>query len=379
MEAPASPFLHESNRDSAANQWHAPVRWEDALLFNLEFDHGDVLEGYLIPDGFSDQPVVSVIGEAGELLRMTCAEPRPAVIQSGRHETGLVGFRLDATVLPGLETIRHLEIRDARTGLLVYRRPGIGRQIPLKIFRMEFQMLPLAKLDHCCGMHFQYELSGIERFGQETALQAFHLNAVDSIYLSGRLHLRNFEEFFDKGFQMVGYLPDPYYEMASRLIMLKRLPQLRTTILGDRDRLALTAAAAHFAEVALDDERSLKKALQTAGPKIRDVFLSPATRQLARTAPDQPVTRSDVAPAIDLLSRFAVLGQDGAPPFFENALAELLGLPPEDIPAVSRHSVIEAVAALLRRIPLAESLLESDLILHHYVREAAGPRVLSAE
>ena len=348
------------------------------MLFNLEFDHGDVLEGYLIPDGFAEQPVISVIGETGEILRMVCAEPRLAVVQSGRHETGLVGFRLDGTVLPGLETLGHLEIRDARSRLLVYRRPGARKRIPLKLFRMEFQMLPMAKLDQCCGMHFQYDLPGLEHFGQETALQAFHLNAVDSIYLSGRLHLRNFEEFFDKGFQVVGHLPDPYYEMASRLILLKRLPQLRTTILSERDRLALSAAAAHFADVALDDVRSLKKALQAAGPKIRDVFVSPATRQLVRSAPDQPVTRSDVAPAIDLLSRFTVVGQDCGLPFFENALAELLGLPLEEVPVVSRHSAIEAVAAQLRRVPLAENLLEADLILNHYVREATDPHILSA-
>lgn len=349
------------------------------MLFNLEFDHGNVLEGYLIPDGFSDRPVIRVLGEDGELLRMQCAEPRPAVVQSGRHETGLVGFRLDDAVLPGLETIRYLEIRDARSGILVYRRPGLRKPLALKLFRMEFQMLPMAKLDHCCGKLFQYELSGLERFGQETALQAFHLNAVDSIFLSGRLHLRNFEEFFDKGFQVIGYLPDPYYEMASRLILLKRLAHMRASIFGERDRLAMISAAAHFADVALDDMRALKKALQTAGPKIRNLFLSPATRQLAVAAPDQPVTRRDVAPAIDLLSRFATVGQDGAPPFFENALAEMLGLPLERVPSVARHSAIEAVASRLRRLPIAESLLEADLILHHYVREAAGAHAISAE
>lgn len=349
------------------------------MLFNLEFDHGDVLEGYLIPDGFSDEPAIRVLGEEGELLQMKCAEPRPAVIQSGRHDTGLVGFRLDDTVLPGLAARRPLEIRDAKSGILIYRRPDPERQVPLKVFRMEFQMLPLLKLDHHCGKHFQYELTGMERFGLETALQAFHLNAVDSIYLSGRLHLRNFEEFFDKGFKVVGYLPDPYYEMASRLALLKRLSQTQITILGERDRLALASAAAHFADVALDDERSLKKALQSAGPKIRDVFASPATRQLVRSTSDQPVTRREVAPAIDLLSRFAIVGQDGAPLHFENALAELMGVPLEDVPSVSRHSILEAVASRLRNLPVAEGLLETDLILHHYVREAAASHAFGAE
>lgn len=347
------------------------------MLFNIEADRGDVIEGYLIPDGFSDRPSICVIGEEGEILRLECRHGRSSVLQSGRHETGTVGFRLDNTILPGLKNRRRLEIRDAKSGILVYRRP-MEHQVGMKVFRMEFQMLPMMKFDHYCSGRFQYALCGMERFGQETALQAFHLSAIESIYLSGRLHLRNFEEFLDKGFTVIGYLPDPYYEMAARLTMLKRLSQTNIAFLGERDRLSMSAAAAHFAEVVLDDERSLKKALQSASPKIRDGLVSPATRQLVRTSPDQSVARGDVAPAIDLLSRFAIVGQDGMPFHFESAAAELMELPLENVPSVTRHSALEGIAERLRALTIAETLLEADLILHHYVREAAGAHALSA-
>jgi hypothetical protein len=88
--------------------------------------------------------------------------------------------------------------------------------------------------------------------------------------------------------------------------------------------------------------------------------------------------RADVAPAIDLLSRFAVVGQDGMPFHFESAAAELMTLPLENVPSISRHSALEAIAQRLRRLAVAETLLEADLILHHYVREAAGSHALSA-
>ena len=115
---PVSPSLRENEPISGEL-----VTWEVALLFNVEFDHGDVIEGYLIPDGFSDRPIISVSGEAGELMRVECAHARPAVVQSGRHETGIVGFRLDREIFPDLVTCNHLEIRDSRSGVLVYRRP----------------------------------------------------------------------------------------------------------------------------------------------------------------------------------------------------------------------------------------------------------------
>jgi hypothetical protein len=232
--------LHESD---GRRGWL--TKWNGALLFNIEVDQGDVIEGYLIPDGYSDRPVVCVIGEEGELMRLECLHARPAVLQSGRHETGVVGFRIDNSILPGVRNRKRLEIRDAKNGILIYRRPFMESPVQMKVFRMEFQMLPMMKFDHYCSGRFQYALCGLERFGQETALQAFHLNAIESIYLSGRLHLRNFEEFLDKGFTVIGYLPDPYYEMAARLTMLKRLSQTNVAFLGERDRLSMGAAAAH--------------------------------------------------------------------------------------------------------------------------------------
>jgi hypothetical protein len=345
------------------------------VLFNVEYDHGDVLEGYLIPDGFSDEPKIIVARDDGTLVSFSCDQPRPAVVQSGRHATGMVGFRLDRKTMPDLVLQDHLAIHEAKSGLLIYRRPLIDSPVQMKLLRLELSLLPMNKFDQYCGHHFQYAVSAVERYGHETTLQAFHLNGVPSIFISGRLLLRNYEEFLDKGFRVIADIPDPYYEMASRLFILKRLAKGSVTFIGDRDRLILSAAVEHFADVNLTDTAGLNRALKRAPDKVRTVLLSPVTRQLVTSYPEQRVSRRDVAPAIDALSRFTVVGYGDENTHFQDAVGELLGLEGPSIPVLPRHSILKELARQLSELPVAELMLEEDLIFDHYVRHALMPYI----
>lgn len=347
------------------------------MLFNIEHDRGNVLEGYIIPDGFSDEASIRVSDIDGDIIVLPCDKMRQAVVDSGRHASGLVGFRLDDSIIKGIAERKTLAIHDVKTGLLIYRRPQVEKPVQMKIIRLETQLLPMIKFDMFCGHHFQYQLPSIERFGHETALQAFHLNAVKSIYLSGRLLLRNYEEFLDKGFKAIALLSDPFYELALRIFLLKRMATTKISFLGDRDQILLAPAAEHFAETKLDDDISIRNALKKAPEKVRNTLMSPMTRQLACTFPEQVTTHSDVAPAIDLLSRFAVVGHSSDILGFQNAVGELFDIPVDDLPLPPRHLAIEELSARLKTLQIAEQLLEQDLIFDHYVRHAmrsATPR-----
>lgn len=339
------------------------------MLFNVESDHGNIIEGYLIPDGFSEQARIKVVGAGGQLAVLPCSVIKEAVLHSGRHESGRVGFKLDEKVIPDIQIQDRLAIYDDKTGLLVYRRPAPDHA-NFKLLRLEMQLLPMNKLDQVCGAQFQYNLASAERFGHETVLQAFHLHAVQSIYISGRLLLRNYEEFLDKGFQAVAILPDPYYEMAARIFILKRLLNTNMSFIGDRDRLILSPAAEHFKDVNLDDEGALKKALKKAPPKVRNVLASPIVRQLVCTYPEQAITRRDVAPAIDILSRFTIVGHSDDSRHFQSALGELLSMSPDHLPVLPYHQMLLDIAERLRSLTIAELMLEEDLIFAHYVRNA---------
>jgi len=340
------------------------------LLFNLETDRGDVVEGYLIPDGFADRPQIVVSDATGTIAVLSCDQMRQAVVASGRHQTGLVGFRLDKSNIPDLRSCSTLTIRDQKSGLLIYRRPLGPQQVNKKLLRLETQLLPMVKLDQYIGGRFQYAVQSVERFGHETALQAFHLNAIKSIFISGRLLVRNYQEFFDKGFTGVALLTDPYYEMAARISILKRMANVPLSFIGERDKITLSPAAQYLASMNLDELQSIKQHLKKAPPKVRNVLISPTTRQFACTDPEQLTTRRDIASAIDLLSRFDIIGHNNDTIPFAHAVGELLNIDSDNIPIPERYSMIERLADMLRGLPIAELYLEDDLILDHYVRAA---------
>lgn len=340
------------------------------MLFNVEFDSGDTVVGYLIPDGFSETPHIRVSDDNEEIGVFACNDLRPQVTASGRHETGMVGFRLSDENVPGIATRENLAVHDAKTNLLIYRR--IAKTAPLrrKIIRLETQLLPMIRFDQYCGRFFQYELFAAERLGHETTLQVFHLNAVDSIYLSGRLLMRNYEDFLSKGFEGIVMLTDPYYEMAVRIFLLKRMARTPISFIGERDRLILGPATEYFADADLEDLNSLRSLLKKAPSKVSSVLASPVTRQLTTTTPEQRISRREIAPAIDLLSRFTVVGHQQDIPSFQSAVGKVLGIPVDDLVVPPRQMLLRDLASKLRMLPIAELMLEEDLIFDHYVRQA---------
>lgn len=315
-------------------------------------------------------PSVLVSDDEGEVAMVLCDQLHKAVLSAGRHETGLVGFRLTEANVPRLRERANLCIRDSKTGLLLYRRPIQSRQVNLKIVRFETQLFPYFAFDREMYNHFQYALPALDRFGNETALQAFHLDSMSSMYLSGRLQVKNFMGFLDKGFKSIALLTDPYYEMALRLAMFKRFSAAKPQFLGDRDQMSLVPAIGYFKDVNIDDSGSLEKALKRAPDKVRTALISPATRLFGCSDGDQLPNRRDIAAAMDVISRFDVIGHINDTMTFAASLSELLNIEMDMIPILQRNGVINAIASQLRTLPVAELYIEDDLILDYYVRQA---------
>ena len=179
------------------------------MLFNLERDTKTSIVGYLVPDGFADHPRIAVCDPSGKLFEMDCNEMREAIIQSGRHETGINGFRVDDKVLPDIAAYQELSVFDAKSGVLIYRRVPKDSVVAQKIVRVETQIIPFLALDHAIKPRFQYGAEGADRFGVETVMQMFHLHAIPSIYIAGRLHIKGFTEFLDRDFKAVTVINEP--------------------------------------------------------------------------------------------------------------------------------------------------------------------------
>jgi hypothetical protein len=339
------------------------------MLFSIEVDAGDRVTGYVVPDGFTDSPQLRVCDGGKELLTLAADEPRDGLVAAGRHETGRCGFSIDTVKLPALPQLKHLEIFEAGTGVLVYRRKTPS-MIAQKIIRLETHLFPLWRFDDALRPNFQYHARGIEDLGRETVTQLLLLSTIDSVYLSGRILYANYVHFIESSFRTIILLQDPYEELAERLLVLSKINKVGARILGLRDNLALKAAVEFAESFPFTDETLIRKALRQISPEVAAVLANPIVRQLTATTPDEMPRRGAVAAALDVLATFALVEFRRDAGSFVNSLAEFLGLDLSHAPPIQRFSGVERLADILRSDGQADEFLDMDLELHHHVAQS---------
>lgn len=340
------------------------------MLFNLQDDVGSKISVYVVPDSAGSIPSVRVRSEGVELAVLSANEEILALVKAGRHVNGMCGFVIDDSIVANLESYADLEITEAETGVLVYRRP-LPRTVPdMNLFRFESHLLPLWRIDDALKDQFQYWYKGVDRFGLETSTQVFCLNAVTSSFVSGRLLYKNYEFYLSKGITTVAMLRDPFDELAERLILLKNIGARSEELLGARDAITFAPVIQSLSEYDLMDELFCKRFFKRASDEVLMPLVSPLVRQLSASTPDEIPNHASVAAALDVLSTFDLIGLRSASVDFRDGLAELLGLPEANVPLVSEYGLVTQLGSRLRGHSAAEALLEKDLEMFHLVTNA---------
>ncbi|HMK90420.1 MAG TPA: hypothetical protein VK446_12420 [Methylocystis sp.] len=339
------------------------------MLFNVEADRGDHIVGYLVPDDYTKSPTLKIMDDGGNFTQLHCVEERPALVLAGRHANGRCGFTVDTGVLPGLSQEHRIELYDADTGVMIYRRRELSEVTQQRIFRLETHLFPLWRLDETVEPKFQFFHKGVERHGRETALQIMQLNNASSIYVSGRLAFRSYENFLHDQFRLVTLIHDPYCELAERLLTLKHSAQFGDKLLGPRDFVSYRAAI-EFAQGIEPDRKSLRRAFDQMSKEAIGVLTNPLTRQLTAEQINDPPPKGAVAKALQALSAFAIVGVRPQQEIFLEDLETLMGEPRGVLPTLPVFSKMTALAEELRILPEAEILLEQDLDVFLTVKSA---------
>jgi hypothetical protein len=338
------------------------------VLFNVEEDRGDFISGYVVCDGFVDTARVALSSRGAVVHEASADHPREALVTAGRHRTGLCGFAFDDKAIPGLPAMLDLEIRDTLSGALIYRRPR-PRQVMRRILRLETHIFPLWRLDNALNGNFQYSANQIETCGRETTTQMLQLARIPSVYLSGRLLYRSFQQFIEGHFDVVFSMHHPYEELAERLIVLGQIKRTGNAILGLRENMSLEPTMAFAQSLPISNERELARALRDIPRPVARVLANPVVRQLTTSTPEEMPTKSAVSSALTTLSSFAVVGLRRAPKTFMSALAELLTLNGEP-PDSARLPGVTALARMLKRTREVDWLIDQDLALYGHIAEA---------
>jgi hypothetical protein len=341
------------------------------MLFNIEIDEGTRITGYLVPDSFSGSTALRISDGRQDLLVLPCREERASLVAGGRHETGRCGFTIDETIVADLPRQDALELHDQETDLLIYRRRSPSQVTQKRVFRLETHLVPLWRLDDSIERNFQYFHKGIERHGRETATQLFLLNNASSLYLSGRLVFKTYDNCIDETFNCVIMLRDPYMELAERLLALKLVRKLadKAQLLGVRDMITY-APAIDFAETIELDDKLLQRTFSTMPRGAIATLANPVTRLLAARGPDDVPTKGAIATALGTLSGFAIVGLRERQDLFLAQLADLVGVSAAILPALPDFSRTAQLCALLRGVPEVQVLIAQDLEIYGHVKSA---------
>ncbi|SON54430.1 hypothetical protein HDIA_0889 [Hartmannibacter diazotrophicus] len=341
------------------------------MLFNLETDSGEQIVFYVVPDTFSAVPRVRIVSARRTLLEIDANEIREALVAHARHETGRCGFSIDATMIPGLAKIRDLSIYETETNLLVYRRRP-DKCIERKVLNLSASLLPPRSMDNYLKGLFHYSAIQLEAHGTETVSQLFLLNAVNSLYLSGRILYKNYEVYAENGFSTFMCVDDPYVMLAERIIILGMVERNRSAdqIIGHRDALMLKQAAEFAEKLPLDDGKALRKAFKALPPEIAIAFVDPVVRLLTATTPTDMARSGAVAWALDELASFKVVGIRRESALYADTIGEYLGIGPIAEPLLAGFPKILALADILREEARVEHLIAKDLELYHHVESA---------
>lgn len=338
------------------------------MLYNVDPDLGNRIDGYIIPDGFSEQAEFLVYDGTVQVYHGYCDVVHEAVVHSGRHETGLVGFSLDEVKIPNLSQIADLSIVDAKSNLLIYSRTSEINVVHKNVFRLETQFAPLMDLDKSLSKHFCYSVMQLDRFGHETTLQYFYLTHYLSSYASGRILIKNYEMILDTDFVFLTTVNNPYIEMAIRFVTICNCTKYTFGFMTERDRLIFAPAIEYFSDLNLRDEEAIRAHIKNAPKDVLSLFASPVTRQLVCKTPEENANYRSVSTALNMLSRFDLVDQTEGKVKFADSVSELFNVPAASINDKQNMEVFKKYAEVLKSIPLIDAILESDLILYHYIQ-----------
>jgi hypothetical protein len=340
------------------------------MLFNVECDLGSSLFVYLVPDSLAAPAMLRIHAQGRDLATIEANETRDSLVAAGRHPNGRCGFRIDETMIPGLSQMGDLELREAETDVLVYRRHPTGNVVGQMLFRLETHLLPLWRLDDAFEPEFHMWYKGIDRYGRETSTQILCLGHYTSLYASGRLFFPSYEYYLGKGFKTIAILRDPYDELAERILILKHIRQHATKLLGMRDALTFEPVIACLEDLESFAEADLKRFFRNLPPAAIAALANPLVRQLTSRTPDEMPSHTSLAAALDALASFEIIGLRNDAATFLRAMGDLCGLDVETMPSIDEFPLVRELGRRLRTITSIETFLEKDLELYQQTTKA---------
>lgn len=340
------------------------------MQFHIDIDNGDYIAGWMLPDNPSATPVIAVSIENGETVRIPANVFRKDLKDLGIHHTGMLGFEFNGAVVPGLKESAHLEIRDAETNFLIFRRFREAKHLRCKLLFCELSAMPQLPIDASIGARFAISYNAVERCSFDTLFGIINNQSTPSVYLNGRPHLTRYLQLIrDRGFKSVAILRDPIEELAEKLVFLKFATSEKAASFVTDYLTGLAPLLEMSRKFDLGDDNSVVSMMNSLGEAELHALSNPFVRVLGCAA-DEIAQAPHVSIALENLANLDLVGVRTRFDRFKRELATILGddLLGEQTPALV--SSVPALATKLGRLRSVHKLLALDIKLYRFVAEA---------
>lgn len=340
------------------------------MLFHME-KYGACIEGWLSPDNPGAVPRIRILRPDGTVAELETNVFRPDVRDQGLHPTGNNGFAINNTLFPDLPgMIDQIEIRDAGTGILLYRPFDENRHVPMRVLRFEPQAMPYAQTEAIWDKNFALYYNAAERYPFETMFGILNNPAAKSLAISGRLNFIQYEHYFrDRDYKIITLLRHPLEEMAERLLFIRYALAPQSPDSFDAHLSGLRSLGTTARRINLDRIETVAECFSDLTVEQKNALSNPLVRSLACKVDEVPRKRH-VEIALSKLSTMDLVGVRTRYDQFKRMLAELIG---RDILAGVEQPEISwarRVTEELMKIKVARSLVALDMRLYELVEGA---------
>ncbi len=334
------------------------------MQFHIDLDNDEVIAGWLIPDNPNTMPTFVICSPGQPNVTLSANVPRPDIKELGHHNTGMVGFVVNETILPGLSQLDELQIRDGESGILIYRR---RKGLPQRIFCYDLAMLSLTMLAEKLLNKFTLCYNEIQQHPFDTAFSILNNQSAPSVFGSGRPPLARYNDLLRKNnFTVIALLQHPQENLAQRLLLARKI----ATGYIEYDMEGLEPLVELARKIPLDHTDALETALAKIAETHPTQVVNPFVRTLA-CGPDERPEQRHVAIALNNLAAMDLVGLSGQHfETFRSILAEMLaddileGISPE------RSDELGEMTRRVAAMPGVRKLQSLDMSLYSYVEEA---------
>ncbi len=340
------------------------------MRFHIDHDSGEIIAGWFVPDNPNATARIEVRLPGSDPVEFSAQIHRPDIVDLGMHNTGVVGFYVNETEVPGLTSAVGVELRDATSHTLFYKRLDPALHVQKRLMLFDASVVPQRKLLEQMKNRFAMPFSAVEGFPYETMASIVNIHYSPSLLLAGRpMFMRHANHLKEREFLVAALLRDPFEELAERLLFLNLVSKSSNAASLIPFATGLTPLIDLARDFPFADERAMDRILRDMETNQSDSVRDPLTRMLACQLDEKP-SRNHVTQALENLAGMDVVGTRGRFDEFRGMIAAILG---SDAFGGARPETSQVVLDLTRRLAglrIVRDLLENDLALFSYAEEA---------